>query len=103
MTGWTAVLAACAACYLLKLAGYLAPAHWLADPRVAKASSLVTAGLLAALVTVQTLAEGSSLQPDARLPAVLAAAVALALRVPFLGVVVIGAAVAAGLRALGWG
>ena len=100
---WGSVLAASLACFGLKLAGHLIPEHWLADPRVARVTSLVTVSLLASLVVVQTIGAGQGLAVDARLPALAVAAVALALRAPFVVVVVLAAATAAGLRALGWG
>lgn len=97
---WAAVLAASAVCFATKYAGHRVPEHWLAHPRVARIAALVTAALLAALVAVQTCTRGQALVLDARLAALAAAAVALALRAPFLVVVVLAAAVAAGLRAL---
>jgi hypothetical protein len=97
---WTAVLVACAACFALKLAGYLAPQAWLERPRVVRVAGLVTVALLAALVGVQTLAAGRSLHVDARLPALGVAAVLLRLRAPFVVVVVAAAATAAVLRAV---
>lgn len=101
MTGtWVAVLLAAAACFAIKLTGHLVPEHWLAHPRVARVASLVTVALLAALVGVQTFAAGPTVVVDARLVGVAVAAVALALRAPFVVVVVLAAAVAAGVRAL---
>ena len=101
---WTTVLVASLACLALKLAGHLVPEHWLADERVTRTTSLVTVALLASLVAVQTVAgDGGAVVVDARLPALAVAAVALALRAPFVVVVVLGAATAAALRALGWG
>jgi uncharacterized membrane protein len=100
---WVTVLAASLACFALKLAGHLVPEHRLADERVARASALVTVALLASLVVVQTVGEGRAVVVDARLPALAVAAVALALRAPFVVVVLLAAAAAAGLRALGWG
>lgn len=100
---WGTVLAASLTCFALKLAGHLVPEHWLADPRVARVTSLVTVALLTSLVVVQTLGKGQGLVVDARLPALAVAAVALALRAPFVVVVILAAATAAGLRALGWG
>lgn len=103
MNGWAAILVACAVAYGLKVVGYLAPSHWLSDPRVAKGAGLVTAGLLGALLMVQTFADGNAILIDARLAALAAAVVALLFRAPFILVVFIGAAVAAGLRAAGIG
>ncbi len=100
---WTTVLLASVACFALKLAGHLVPEHWLADERVQRTSALVTVALLASLVVVQTVGDGQAVVLDARVPALAVAAVALALRAPFVVVVVLAAGAAAGLRALGWG
>ena len=59
--------------------------------------------LLAALVAVQTCAAGGAVRLDARAAGLLAAVVALMLRAPFLLVIVMAAATAAALRALGIG
>ncbi|ASR54282.1 MULTISPECIES: AzlD domain-containing protein [Cellulomonas] len=98
---WVAVLVGAAVVLAIKLVGHLVPEHWLAEPRVARTASLVTVALLSALVAVQAVAQGQALVADARLPALAVAAVALALRAPFVVVVVLAAATAAGLRALG--
>ncbi|WP_227424945.1 AzlD domain-containing protein [Pengzhenrongella sicca] len=98
---WWAILAASAVCFALKLAGHLVPDHWLSQPRVARTAALVTVALLAALVGVQTMTAGHQLVVDARLPALAVAAGALALRAPFVVVVLAAAATAAVLRALG--
>jgi len=62
----------------------------------------MTVGLLAALVATQTFTAGTALVLDARVPAVVLAGALLALRVPFILVVLAAAGAAAGLRALGW-
>jgi hypothetical protein len=98
--GWPAVLAACLACFALKLGGHLAPRRWLERPEISRLAGLVTAGLLAALVTVQTVASGTSPVLDARVPALAVAAVALWRRAPFLVVVLLAAATAALWRAV---
>jgi branched chain amino acid efflux pump len=98
---WVALLVASAVCFGLKLAGHLVPEHWLAQPRVARTAGLVTVALLSALVAVQAFTDGQRLVVDARLPALLVAALALALRAPFVVVVLLAALTAAGLRALG--
>jgi len=102
MSGWTAVLVACGVCFVLKAAGYLLPQRLLADERVARVAGLVTVGLLAALVGVQTFAQGQALAVDARLGALAVAAAALVLRAPFVVVVLLGALAAAALRAVEW-
>ena len=61
---------------------------------------LLPVPMLAALVAVGTLADGHSLQVDARLPAVAVAAVCIWRRLPFLVVILAAAATAALLRAL---
>lgn len=102
MTMWNAVLIASIVCVLLKAVGYLIPPAWFAQPTPSRIVDLLTVALLGALVAVQTLAVGQSITVDARVPAVLVAAGLLAMRAPFLVVVIAAAAVAAGLRALGW-
>jgi len=98
---WIWVLAACAAAYAIKLVGYLVPAKLLDNPRIVHVAGAVTIGLLASLTAVNTFASGSSIAFDARIGALVAAAIALLLRAPFLVVVIVGAAAAAGLRLLG--
>lgn len=99
---WIAIVVGGLAVYAIKLVGHQLPEHWLAEPRVARTAALVTVALLAALVAIQTFASGQGLTVDARLPALVVAAVALVLRAPFLLVVVLGAGTAALVRALGW-
>jgi hypothetical protein len=98
---WVALVVASAVCFALKLAGHLVPEHWLARPRVARTAALVTVALLSALVAVQAATTGRELVADARLPALVVAAVALVLRAPFVVVVVLAAVTAAVLRAIG--
>ena len=100
---WVTVLVASLACYALKLGGHLIPRTWLASERVSRITTLVTVALLVSLVVVQGFADGPALTVDARVPALAVAALALALRAPFILVVVLAAGTAAGLRALGWG
>ncbi|MCI9886851.1 AzlD domain-containing protein [Micrococcales bacterium 31B] len=101
LTAW--VLLACAVAYATKLVGYIVPARVLDNPRILRVSSLVTVGLLASLVAVNAFGSGQALVLDARVAALAAAAIALACRAPYIVVVIIGALVAAGVRALGWG
>ena len=63
----------------------------------------LTIGLLASLTAMNAVAAGASVALDARLAALAVAAVALLLRLPFLAVVVLGAAAAAALRWAGIG
>jgi len=100
VTAWHVVLLASIVCFGLKVLGYLVPARIIERPAPARTVDLLTVALLAALISLQTFAHGQQLQLDARLPAVLVAAILFALRVPFIVVIVAAAVVAAGLRAL---
>jgi uncharacterized membrane protein len=102
MSLWAWIVVACAAAYALKLLGYLLPRRWMENERMLRIAGTVTIGLLASLTAVNAVGSGQSLVVDARLGALAAAAVALALRAPFLVVVIVGAAAAALLRMLGW-
>ncbi|GAB3190806.1 AzlD domain-containing protein [Nesterenkonia suensis] len=103
MTLWIWVLLACAAVYLTKIVGYLVPGSWLSHPLVGRLSGLMTVALLASLVAMNTASGDDGVVLDARLGALLAAAVALWLRAPFLVMVLAGAGAAAALRAFGIG
>ena len=92
---WGWIVLACACAYITKLAGYSVPARWLQGPRMTQVAASMTVALLAALVVMNTFASGQALALDARLAALLAAALALWLRAPFLLVVVLGAAASA--------
>lgn len=96
---WAAVAVAAVGCYLLKLTGLSVPDRVLEHPVVERVADLIPVALLAALVAVQTFAEGTALTLDARVLGLVFAAVALALRAPFL-VVVFGAALVAALARL---
>ena len=97
---WAGVLAACAACYALKLAGLSLPARLLQDARVQRTIPLVPVALLAALIATNTFSTGNHLVLDVRAAAIGVALVAVLLRAPFLVVVVSAAATAALLRLL---
>jgi hypothetical protein len=97
---WTAVLAGCLGCWLLKVAGWSVPARWLEQPTVQRAAVLLPVPLLAALVVVQAFAGDRALELDARAAGLAVGAVLVLLRAPFLLVVVAAAATAALLRAL---
>ncbi|QDW67613.1 AzlD domain-containing protein [Luteimonas granuli] len=98
MSPWGWILLASAAAYATKFAGFLVPPRWLDAPRARAAAIALTIGLLASLTAVNTFASGQALAFDARIAALLAAGVALALRAPFLLVVVTGAVAAAVVR-----
>lgn len=101
MTLWSWILLASLVAFATKLAGHLVPEAWLEGPRMARVTGTLTVGLLASLTVMNAFSGPGGLALDARAGALLAAAAALALRVPFLGVVVIGAAAAALLRLAG--
>jgi len=86
MTWTIALLVASALAFGLKLLG-----------------DLVTVGLLAAMVASQAFTTGTAIRFDARVAALAVAAILFWRKVPFVVVVIAAAAVAAGLRALGWG
>jgi branched-subunit amino acid transport protein len=92
---WTTVVAASLGCYLLKLAGLSVPASWVEQPWLARVVDFVPAALLAALVAVQGLTSGPDLGIDGRLAGLAVAAVALALRAPFIVVLVLAGAAGA--------
>jgi Branched-chain amino acid transport protein (AzlD) len=102
MSLWVWLLIACALAYAWKLMGYFVPARLLENPRMSRVAGTMTIGLLASLTVVNTVASGQALAADARLGALAAAAIALALRAPFLVVVMAGAGTAALLRMMGW-
>jgi branched-subunit amino acid transport protein len=94
-TLWTLVLGASLGCYLLKLAGLSVPAGWVEQPWVARVVDFVPAALLAALVAVQALTSEQDIVVDGRLVGLAVAALALALRAPFIVVLVLAGAAGA--------
>ncbi len=99
-TLWAVVLVGAVGCYLLKLAGLSVPAAWVERPWVTRVVEFVPAALLAALVAVQVASSGSELVVDGRLVGLAVAAVALALRAPFIVVLVLAGAAGALVHAL---
>jgi len=92
---WLWILASSATAYALKLAGYLLPRKLLDKPTVQHVAAALTVGLLASLTVANTVVSGQALVLDSRLLALGAAAVALWRKLPFIVVVIIGAAAAA--------
>jgi branched-subunit amino acid transport protein len=92
---WITVLAGAAGCYLLKLAGLSVPAAWVEQPWVARVVDFVPAALLAALVVVQAATTDDAVVVDGRLVGLAVAALALALRAPFIVVLVLAGAAGA--------
>lgn len=102
MTVINVILLASLAVLALKLAGYLVPASVMERPTPARVATLLTVALLSALVVTQTIERDHQIVLDARLPALGVAAILLAVRAPFIVVVISAALVAALLRLAGW-
>lgn len=100
MSLWAWIVLGCIAAWAIKFAGYLVPVRWLESPRMNRVAGCLTIGLLASLTAMNTVSAGQGLAFDARIGALVAAAVALMLRLPFLLVVIAGAAAAAVIRLL---
>lgn len=98
MNTWLAVILGSIAVYSWKFLGYLLPARFLESKLLAKFASFLTIALLAGLVGVQTFTGNGKFEFDARVPAILVAALLLKLRAPFIVIVVSAAATAAALR-----
>jgi len=96
----TSVIIASLAVYSWKLLGYLVPERFITD-KFRDFAERVTDALLAAMVMIQGFTIQGEVVIDARLPALLVAAVLLWLRAPYILVVIAGAAVAGILRLLG--
>ena len=95
MSLWTWLLFASALAYAIKLSGYLVPASVLENPHMTRVAGTLTIGLLASLTAMNAFSAGQALTFDARIAALAAGGLALLLRVPFLGVVIAGAAASA--------
>lgn len=100
MTLWIAVLVSALGCALLKQLGYVVPARWMRGSRVAPFVDVLPVALLSALVAVSTFASGTRLMLDSRAAGLAVAVVLVALRAPFLLVVVAACAAAAGVHAV---
>ena len=101
MSLWGWILLACAISIATKFLGFLVPAKLLDNPRMLRVAGSLTIGLLAALTATNTFASGQVVVVDARVVALLVAAVALWFRAPFLLVVALGALAAGVARLLG--
>lgn len=86
--------------YAFKAAGPMLLGGRTLPPAIDAAATWVPAALLASLVVVSTVVDGSDVVVDARIAGVGAAAVALARRAPFVVVVAIAVAVTALVRQL---
>jgi len=94
------VIFASLAVFSWKILGYLIPERFIGE-RGKLIAERMTVSLLAALVMLQGFSSQSVLVLDARAAALVVAAALLAMRIPYIFVVLAGAIVAAGVRLLG--
>lgn len=99
MNIWLTVVAASLGCAALKQAGYVVPAGILDRRAVRRVVETLPVALLSALVAVSTFASGQHLVLDSRAAGLATAIVLVALRLPFLVVVIAACAVAAAVHA----
>lgn len=98
---WAAIIVLAVGTYAMKAVGPVALGRRAVPMRLQRLFLLLAVALLAALIGLSTLADGDRLTFDVPLVAgVGAAGVAIWRRAPFVVVVILGAAVAAGLRLL---
>jgi hypothetical protein len=101
MTLWGTLVVASLLSFGIKFSGYLVPQSLFERPTFTRITNLLTVAMLAALVAVQTLAVGQSIEIDARVPAVIVASIMFSLRVPFIIVVIVAGLIAVALRYFG--
>lgn len=97
---WIAVLVASLGCAALKLAGYVVPSRFLESRIARRVLEALPVTLLSALIAVSTFATGSHVVLDSRAAGLAVALILVALRAPFLVVVVGACATAAAVHAL---
>lgn len=97
---WTALLVLSAGCYLLKMLGTVILGGRRMPPVVNRCVALLPAALLPALIAVQTLTTDDRWVVDARAAGVGSAVLAAWAKAPFPVVILLGAAVTAGVRAI---
>ena len=98
MSMWAGVLIASALVYSWKLLGHMVPEKYVRNPNIRSLAALLTVGMLAGLVGVQTFSSADGVVIDARAIALVVAAVLFYLRVPFIFVIIAAALVASLLR-----
>lgn len=96
-----AILVACALAFATKATGYVIPPRFVEGERTIRVSTLLPAALLAGLIVVQAVASGPALVLDARVGALVVAALLLWRDAGFITVVIAGAITAALLRLAG--
>lgn len=95
---WTVILLVATGVYAQKAIAPAIVGAWTPTPRLASILHLLAVPVLAGLIVVQTVGDQRELVLDARLPALLVAAIAVWRGAPFLVTVLLAAAVAAGSR-----
>lgn len=98
MNSWLAIVLASLAVFSWKFMGYLLPSKLLESKLLTRIAGYLTIALLAGLVGVQTFSTGNKLEFDARIPAILMAAILLKIKAPFIVIVLAAGATAAFLR-----
>jgi hypothetical protein len=93
---WAAVLVLCGAAYALKLVGAIAASRTPEGATAGGRLDVLVVPVIAGLIVVQTLGDGRDIVLDARVPALLVAAVLVWRKAPLL-VVVVGAGATAAL------
>jgi branched-subunit amino acid transport protein len=97
---WIAVLIVSAGCAALKLAGFVVPSRFLESAVARRTLEALPVTLLSALIAVSVFATGNNLVLDSRASGLAVALILVALRAPFLVVVVAACATAAAVHAL---
>lgn len=97
---WTAIFVLAAGSYAFKVLGLVVLGGRELPARVTRCVALLPAALLPALIAVQTLSTDGRWVIDARAAGVSAAIIAAWRRAPFPVVIILGAAVTAGVRAV---
>lgn len=95
---WIAIAVGCVGCFALKLVGYSLPRRVIEQPLVKHIAELLPVALLTALIATQTFTTGHHLQLDARAAGLVAAAIAVRFKAPFLVVVAAACVVTALVR-----
>jgi uncharacterized membrane protein len=95
---WLAIAVGCIGCFALKLVGYSLPRRVIEQPVVKHVAELLPVALLTALIATQTFTTGHHLQLDARAAGLVAAAIAVRFKAPFLVVVAVACVVTALVR-----
>jgi hypothetical protein len=95
---WLAIAVGCLGCFALKLVGLSLPRRVIEQPLVKHIAELLPVALLTALIATQTFTSGHRLQLDARAAGLVAAAIAVRFKAPFLVVVAVACLVTALVR-----